>query len=309
MLRYTSIRLMRAALTILLVMSFAFIVLRLSGDPALILLGPDAPAEALADFRARWSLEDPVYIQYFTYLKQLATLDFGVSMRDKSPAMELVLDRLPVTLQLTIPAMILKLGIGIPIGVYAALNRDSLADRVVIAISVLGFTMPSFVLGLVLVLFFAVQMNWLPSGGNATWYHAILPIVTMSLAGIGALARFSRSAMIEVLNQPYVRAAMAKGLPWRQVVWRHALPNAAVPIVTVVGFMVGALVAGAVVIETIYSWPGIGRLLVVSVANRDLAVVQSLLLLIATSMVVANLIVEMSHGLIDPRMRSNSGGH
>lgn len=303
MLRFILAKTARAGLTILLVMSFAFVVLRLSGDPAQVLLGPDAPQDAVDAFRARWGLNDPLWQQYLAYLAQILSFDFGVSMRDQSPAIDLVLDRIPATLAITVPALILKVCIGIPAGVYAALHRGSIADRGVIMMSIFGFTIPSFVLALVLVLVFAVTLDWLPSGGQDTWRHAILPIATLSIGGIGILARFSRSAMIEVLGQPYIRTAMAKGLPWREVVWKHALPNAAIPIVTLIGFMVGALIAGAVVVESIFSWPGVGRLIVVSVSNRDLAVVQCLLLVIAASMVVANLCVDFAYGLLDPRLR------
>lgn len=303
MLRFILAKTARAGLTILLVMSFAFVVLRLSGDPAQVLLGPDAPQDAVDAFRASWGLNDPLWQQYLAYLQQILSFDFGVSMRDQSPAIDLVLDRIPATLAITVPALILKVCIGIPAGVYAALHRDSIADRGVIMMSIFGFTIPSFVLALVLVLVFAVTLDWLPSGGQDTWRHAILPIATLSIGGIGILARFSRSAMIEVLGQPYIRTAMAKGLPWREVVWKHALPNAAIPIVTLIGFMVGALIAGAVVVESIFSWPGVGRLIVVSVSNRDLAVVQCLLLVIAASMVVANLCVDFAYGLLDPRLR------
>lgn len=309
MLHFIFAKFLRAGVTILMVMTFAFIVLRLSGDPATVLLGPDAPHDAVEKFRERWGLNDPIWKQYLAYLSQLAQGDFGVSMRDHRPALDSVLERIPTTLALTVPALMLKIGIGIPAGVYAALHRDSIADRGVIMMSVFGFTIPSFVLGLVLVLIFAVNLEWLPSGGADTPWHMILPIMTMAIGGIGMLARFSRSAMIDVLNQPYIRAAMAKGLPWRDVVWKHALPNAAVPIVTLVGFMIGALIAGAVVVESIFSWPGIGRLIVVSVANRDLAVVQALLLIIAAAMVLANLIVDLSYGLLDPRLRHGKAAH
>lgn len=304
MTRFIAVKLARALLTILLVMTFAFVVLRLSGDPAQVLLGPDAPQDAVDAFRARWGLEDPLWQQYLAYLKQLAMLDFGISMRDHSPAIQLVMDRVPSTLALTIPALLLKICIGIPAGVYAALHRDSAVDRGVIMLAIFGFTIPSFVLGLVLVLIFAVNLGWLPAGGQGGWQYTVLPIAAMSIGGIGILARFSRSAMIEVLGQPYIRTAMAKGLPWREVVWKHALPNAAVPIVTLIGFMVGALIAGAVVVESIFSWPGIGRLIVVSVANRDLAVVQCILLVIAASMVMANLLVDFAYGALDPRLRA-----
>jgi peptide/nickel transport system permease protein len=309
MLSFALTRLFRAVLTILLVMTFAFVVLRLSGDPASIMLGPDAPTDSVDAFRAEWGLNDPLWTQYFAYLKSIAQLDFGVSMRDRSSAIDLVLERVPATLALTVPTLFIQLGVGIPAGVYAALHRESTADRGVIMLSIFGFTIPSFVMGLVLVLIFAVTLGWLPSGGQDTWQHAILPIATMSVGGIGILARFSRSAMIEVMGQPYIRTAMAKGLSWRDVVWKHALPNASVPIITIVGFMVGSLIAGAVVVESIFSWPGIGRLLIVSVSNRDLAVVQCLLLVIASTMVIANLCVDFAYGLLDPRLRAKAAAH
>ncbi|RWQ35681.1 MAG: ABC transporter permease [Mesorhizobium sp.] len=304
MIRFVLVRVMRAVITILAVMTFAFVVLRMSGDPAEVMLGPDVPQNVIEAFRKSWGLDQPLWIQYLAYLKSIFTGDFGVSMRDKAPALQLVLERVPATLQLTVPALILKLLIGIPAGVYAALHRQSFADRGVILLAILGFTIPSFVMGLLLVLIFSVTLGVLPSGGQETWMHGILPTLTMSVGGVGILARFSRSAMIEVMGQPYIRTASAKGLKWRDVVWGHALPNAAVPIVTIVGFMVGSLIAGAVMVESIFSWPGIGRLLIVSVSNRDLAVVQCILLIVAATMVVSNLVVDLLYGWLDPRLRS-----
>jgi len=304
MIRFMLTRLFRAIITILAVVTFAFVVLRMSGDPAQVMLGPDVPQDAVDAFRKAWGLDQPLWVQYIAYLKSILSGDFGVSMRDKASALQLVLDRVPATLQLTVPALILKLLIGIPAGVYAALHRQSFADRGVILLAIFGFTIPSFVMGLVLVLIFSVILGVLPSGGQDTWMHGILPTITMSIGGIGILARFSRSAMIEVMGQPYIRTASAKGLKWPDVVWKHALPNAAVPIVTIVGFMVGSLIAGAVVVESIFSWPGIGRLLVVSVTNRDLAVVQCILLMIAATMVVSNLVVDFLYGWLDPRLRA-----
>jgi len=309
MIRFVLVRLFRALITILAVVTFAFVVLRMSGDPAQVMLGPDVPLESVAAFRKAWGLDQPLWLQYIAYIKAIFTGDFGTSMRDKASALHLVLERVPATLQLTIPALLLKLIIGIPAGVYAALHRQSFTDRGVMLAAVLGFTIPSFVMGLVLVLIFSVILRWLPSGGQDTWVHGILPTLTMSIGGIGILARFSRSAMIEVMGQPFIRTASAKGLKWREVVWGHALPNAAVPIITIVGFMVGSLIAGAVVVESIFSWPGIGRLLVVSVSNRDLAVVQCILLIVAAAMVVSNLVVDLLYGWLDPRLRSQASGH
>jgi peptide/nickel transport system permease protein len=309
MIRFIASRLFRAGLTVIAVMTFAFVVLRLSGDPAQVLLGPDVPQSVIRAFRDRWGLDDPIWTQYLAYMKAMFQGDFGLSMRDRSPAIDLVLQRIPATLELTVPALILQLAFGIPAGIYAALKRGTLADRSVIVLAIIGFTVPSFVMGLLLVLIFAVTLGYLPSGGASTWQHAILPIVTMSIGGIGVLARFSRSAMIEVMGQPYIRTASAKGVRWRDVVRYHALPNAAVPIVTIVGFMVGSLIAGAIIVETIFSWPGMGRLLIVSVTNRDLAVVQCILLLVAAVMVVSNLIVDLLYGWLDPRLRNTAAAH
>jgi peptide/nickel transport system permease protein len=306
MLNYLISRILRALVTIFLVLSFAFLILRMSGDPALLILSPDAPPEALEAFRRGWGLDEPLWKQYLTFFTNLLQGNFGQSMRDSSPAMSLVIDRIPATLAITVPAFLFKLLIGIPAGVFAALHRNTMVDRLVMSLSVVGYTVPSFVLGLLLVLVFAVGLGWLPSGGNSSWQHAILPIVTLSLGGAAILARFTRSAMLEVMGQPYIRTASAKGLNWRSVVRQHALPNAAIPTITVVGFMIGSLIAGAVVVESVFSWPGVGRLLVSSVANRDLAVVQCLLLLVAATMVSANLVIDALYGWMDPRL---TAGH
>ena len=304
MIRYLATRLLRAILTLVFVVTFAFVILRLSGDPALLILSPDTAPEAIEAFRRAWGLDEPIWTQYVNYFAAIAEGNLGRSMRDGRPAVELVLERVPATLVLTVPALLLKVAIGVPAGIYAALHRNRLADRLTMLCSVAGFTVPSFVLGLLLVLVFSVQLGWLPSGGQDSWRHAILPIITLSAAGAAVLARFTRSAMLEVLGQPYVRTASAKGLQWHRVVVGHALPNAAIPTVTIIGFMVGSLVAGAVVVESVFSWPGVGRLLVVSVSNRDLAVVQTILLFVAVCMVSANLLVDFLYGWIDPRLRT-----
>ncbi|MBR0642477.1 ABC transporter permease [Plastoroseomonas hellenica] len=308
MFHFFGFRALRAAITIVMVVTFAFVVLRLSGDPALLIMSVDAPPEAVAAFRTSWGLDEPLWVQYVKYFAAIFEGDLGRSMRDGRPALDLVVERIPATLALTIPALFIKLGLGIPAGITAALHRNSLLDRTVMALAVAGFTVPSFVLGLLLVLLFAVQLGWLPSGGQESWRHAILPVVTLGIGGAAVLARFTRSAMLEVLGQPYIRTASAKGVPWRQVVRGHALPNAAIPTVTIIGFMVGSLIAGAVVVESVFSWPGVGRLLVVAVANRDLAVVQCILLLVAATMVTANMIVDLLYGLLDPRLRNAPRG-
>lgn len=302
MLGFALSRLIRAFITIALVIGFAFVVLRLSGDPAIEILSTEATPEQLAAFREAWGLNDPLWVQFLHYVQAVFSGDLGNSMRDGRDAFTVVIERIPVTLMITVPALLLNILIGIPAGVYAALHRNSLLDRAIMLGAVAGFTIPSYVLGLMLVLIFSVWLHWLPSGGASGWMSGILPVLTLGASGAAVLARYTRSAMLEVLTQHYVRTASAKGVPWRQVVFHHALPNAAIPTVTVVGFMVGQLIAGAVIVESIFSWPGIGRLLVGSVVSRDLAVVQCLLFLVAFTMVISNMVVDLIYGFLDPRM-------
>lgn len=307
--RFTLHRLVRASITLLIVVAVAFFILRLSADPAVVILGPDAPPAAVAAFRVAWGLDRPLPIQFLDYIGAVMRGDFGRSMLNGAPVLPLVLERVPTTLAIMLPALLCAIGIGVPAGVFAALRRNTLTDRCIMAASVAGFTMPSFVLGLLLVLVFAVALGWLPSGGDDEWRSAILPVLTLAAGSAAVLARFTRSAMVEVLGQPYIRTASAKGLTWRAVVGRHALPNAAIPIVTMVGFMIGGLLAGAVVTESVFSWPGLGQLMVMSVASRDLAVVQCILLLVASTMVAANLTVDLLYGVLDPRLRRGAGAH
>ncbi|MEN2977680.1 ABC transporter permease (plasmid) [Tistrella bauzanensis] len=304
-------RLLRAVLTLLLIVSLAFVVLRASGDPALLILSVDAPAEAIEAFRKAWGLDQPLWLQYLHYLRAVATGDLGQSMLDGRPAVDVVFERIPATLMITVPALVMKLAIGLPAGIHAALHRDAAGDRVTMAAAMIGHAMPSFVFALLLVLVFSVELGWLPSAGSGAgsgdWRHAVMPVITLGIAGAAAVARFSRSAMIEVLGRPYIRTASAKGLVWRRVVRDHALPNAAIPTVTLLGFLLGGLIAGAVVVETVFAWPGIGRLMVTAVANRDLAVVQTILLLAGATMVAANLAIDLAYGWLDPRIRRAGG--
>ncbi|MCC2612056.1 MULTISPECIES: ABC transporter permease [Rhizobium/Agrobacterium group] len=303
MLQFVSTRFLRALVTLFIIVTFAFIVLRLAGDPAERFFDPATPQEVVNAFRHEWGLDQPIWVQFYRYIIAVLHGDLGNSMRENRPAMETVLARLPATLWIMVPTLFLKTIIGVAAGMTAALYRNSTFDRLIMSASVFGFTVPAFVLALVLALIFAVQLRWLPSGGYATPYHMILPIATLSIAGAATVARYTRSSMVEVLGRPFVRTAAAKGVRSRQVVTRHVLPNAAIPIVTVFGFMLGNVVGGAVVVESVFSWPGIGRLLVSSVQSRDLAVVQVILLLIGVMMVFSNLFIDLLYGLIDPRMR------
>lgn len=303
MTRFWLIKFARTVLTLWFVVTFAFVVLRTSGDPVVALLGADAMPDEIEHFRELWGLDQPLFVQYLSYIGQMATGQFGVSLRDSRPVMDIILERLPATVQLGLAAFALAALVGIPAGILAALRRGGWLDRAIIALAVFGFALPNFFLGILLILLFSLTWQILPSSGSGTFRHLIMPAVTLTTFTAGTLARFTRSAMLEVLERPYMRAAAAKGVPaWKRVLL-HALPNAAIPIVTVIGLNLGQLVAGAIVVETVFAWPGIGRLLVIAVSQRDLAVVQGLVLVIAVTMVLANLMVDLLYGVLDPRIR------
>lgn len=306
MTRFWLIKLLRTIITLWFVVTFAFIVLRTSGDPVVALLGADAMPDEIEHFRELWGLDRSLFAQYISYIGQMATGQFGNSLRDSRPVLEIILERLPATAQLGLAAFIIAAVIGIPAGIVAALRRGRLTDRIVMVFAVFGFALPNFFLGILLILLFSLYLQILPSSGTGTFWHLLMPSITLATFTAGTLARFTRSAMLEVLEKPYMRAAAARGVPFWQRVLFHALPNAAIPIVTVIGLNLGQLVAGAIVIESVFAWPGIGRLLVVAVSQRDLAVVQGLVLVIAVTMVLANLIVDLLYGLLDPRIREGA---
>ena len=308
MIGLVSRKLARAALTLWLVVTFTFVILRVTGDPALAILPTDSPPEVLAHFRSEWGLDRSLWQQYALYFVNVAKGNLGISFIDNRDAVTVVLEKVPKTLWLGIPSLLLMLAIGFPAGIAAALRRDGPLDRAIMTAAVLAHSIPSFVLGILLIGIFAVRLRMLPTSGSDSWQHLVLPMVTLGASGAAVIARFIRSSMLEILGQPYVRAAVAKGVPWPRVVRGHALPNAAIPTVTVIGFLVGGLVAGAVIVESVFAWPGVGRLLVTSVSNRDLAVVQTILLLVAATMVTANCVIDLLYGWLDPRLRAEGQG-
>lgn len=295
---------LRALLTLWIVVSLTFVVLRGAGDPALTILGTDATPATIASFHHRWGLDQPLPLQYAVYIRNILLGDFGTSFLDGRPALTVVAERVPRTLQLSGLGLVLMLCIGIPAGVVAALHRGRPLDRVIVAGAVMGHSVPSFFLAILLILLFSVRWRLLPSGGDLTAQSIIMPAITVAAAGTGVIARFTRAAMLDALHQPFVRAMQARGLTWTNVVRGHVMPNAAIPTVTMIGFLLGGLVAGAVITETVFAWPGIGQLIVTSVARRDLAVVQCIVLLISSTMVLANLAVDLIYIWLDPRMRA-----
>ena len=217
--------------------------------------------------------------------------------------MKLFLDRVPATIELGVVSLLLSLAIGLPMGIVAALNFGSVLDRVVMSTAVLAFSLPNFFLGILFILLFSLHLRWLPSFGSGSWQHMVMPVLTLALSSAGAIARFARSSMLDVLNQPYLSAARARGIPGLRRITGHALPNASIPLVTVIGLRVGDLIAGATVVETVFAWPGVGRLLAEAVEGRDLAVVQVVVVATAATMIVSNLLVDLTYGWLDPRVK------
>jgi len=299
-------KLVRAALTIWIVITFTFLALNLSGDPIEALVGDQASPETIADYRAKFGFDRSLPEQYLSYLWNIAHLDFGISVSDQRPALDLIRQALPNTARLGLTAFGLGVTLGVLFGIVAALNRNSVIDRMVMSFAVFGFSVPSFFLGIILILLFAVQIRLFPSSGADSLAHLVLPAITLGTSFAGIFARFTRSSMLEVLNQQYMTAARGRGIPAMSRVLVHALPNAAIPILTVIGLKLGDLVAGSIIVETVFAWPGIGRLLVGAINGRDFAVVQAIVILTSVTMVAANLLVDAASVLLDPRMRDQS---
>jgi peptide/nickel transport system permease protein len=294
---------LRAVITLWLVVTFVFFVLRLSGDPTNMLLPDDIDEATRTFYRQLWGLDKPIFVQYLNYLGALLQGDFGISFRNNQDAFQLVWDRVPKTALLTGTSLVISLVIGIPLGIVAALYRDSWIDRAVMAASVFGFSMPNFFLGILLILIFSLNLRVLPSSGSGTWWHLIMPAATLGISFAAQFARYTRSSMIDVLNKSYMRTAQSKGAGMARRVNLHALPNAAIPVITILGFKVGELLGGAIITETVFAWPGLGRLLTSAVASRDLAVVQCIMIILAITMVVANMLTDLAYGWLDPRVR------
>ncbi|GAC1691416.1 MAG: ABC transporter permease [Candidatus Dormibacteraceae bacterium] len=280
------------------------------GDPALILLGEDRTPEAIAAIHHQLGLDQPLYLQYVTWLGQIVHLDLGRSVTTHQPVAIAIGERLPATFELGAAALIWSLLVAIPLGTLAAVRRGSLIDRLATAFTVGGVSIPNFVIGIVLIFVLSVSLRLFPFGGyvpfNKDAYenlrHIVLPALALGTAGAAINMRFTRSSMIEVLNLDYIRTARAKGASWQRVVYIHALKNALIPVVTIVGLQIGGIIEGAVVTETVFTWPGVGRLAVESILNKDYTVVQGIVLLAAFAFMFANLLVDLVYGWLDPRI-------
>ncbi len=297
-------RLLQAAVALLGVTAIAFLLVSLSGDPAFILLSPEAGQEQRAAFRRLYGLDQPLPVQYARYVGHVFRGDFGTSFAQGRPAVTIVLERVPATLILTAAAVALGIGVGIPAGVIAAAKANRIADRAVMALVLLGQSVPTFWLGLVMIRIFAVNLRWLPVSGYGTALHLAMPAVVLGLYLAALLARVTRSEMVEALAQDYVRTARAKGLSEGAVTVAHALKNALLPVVTLIGLQLGALLGGAVITETVFAWPGVGTLVLDAILRKDYPVVLAAVELVAAAFILINMSLDLLYGFLDPRLRA-----
>ena len=281
------------------------------GDPAQVYAGPDATPDALEAIRKDMGLDQPLFIQYFLWLKHVLLLDFGVSYTSKYPVIQLIRQKVGATFELAMAAALLQVTIGIPLGIIAALNQRRWIDYVISAYNSIVMAVPNFWLGILLILLLSVQFKVLPPAGRIeflpnpaiAWKSLIMPAFSLALFASASVTRFTRAAMLEVLSEHYVRTARSKGLKENVVVIRHALRNALIPVITVVGIQFGYLLGGAVIIETVFAWPGMGRLIMQGIGNRDYTVVQGALILFVTVFVLLNLLIDVCYAFLDPRIR------
>lgn len=303
--RYLQRRLLGTVVVLLGVSVLSFLVLHLvPGDPVQIALGQSgASGQDMARLRHQLGLDQPLYTQYWHFLSHAVRGDFGRSIVSRRPVGTMIREQLPATIQLTVVGMGIAIALGVVGGMIAAMRPNSLLDSTVMVVATLGVAVPSFWFALLLIYGFSIHFHWLPAAGGRGWRHLVLPAVTLGTGAAAVIARLTRSSMLEILRQDYIITARAKGLRERLVVYRHGLRNALIPVITVVGLQFGALLSGAVIIETVFARPGIGRLAVDAISNKDYPLVQGTILVTATAYVLVNLAVDLLYGLIDPRVR------
>ena len=291
------------AIVVFCVLTLVFVVLHMTGDPVMMLLPPNASREEIDALTRTLGLDQPLIVQYGRFLARIARGDFGTSLQHQQPAMGLVAERLPASALLAVTALGLAVAVALPLGIVAATRRGTVLDRLAVALAALGQSAPIFWTGLMLMLVGSVILQLLPTSGYGTWRHLILPALTLASYPMAAIARLVRSGMLEVLDADYVRTARAKGLPERRVVLKHTLRNAALPIVTVVGLQFGLLLGGAIVCEMIFSWPGVGRLMIFAIYNRDFPLVEAAVFVMAMVFVAGNMLVDVCYAWLDPRVK------
>jgi len=315
--KYVAKRIIQVIPTLFFVILTAFLLMKLiPGDPAMILLGPQARAEDIARFRQQLGLDRPLPVQFLIYLKRVLTGDLGTSLVYRQSVLSLILERLPVTITLSLCALVIAVSIGIPAGVMAAVKHNSVIDLLVTILALMGLSIPIFWFGMMLIVIFSLKLGWLPAVGlgdptKGLWdvvSHFILPSLALGILSTGTIARFTRSSMLEVLNQDYIRTAHAKGLRKSLILYRHALRNALVPVITVVGLQLGNLLAGAVLTETVFALPGLGKLMVDGIFRRDYMLVQGEVLFTAILYIFVNLAVDIAYAFINPKIRQTYRG-
>ena len=304
MARHALYRLLLVLPAVWMIITIVFLLIHIvPGDPVEQMLGPDAQGSDIVQLRHDLGLDLPLAVQYGHYLKGLAVGDWGQSYHFRDSVLRLIFQRYPATLELAFAALVVCVAIAIPAGVFSASRRGSASDRATSVLTLLGLSVPNFALGPLLILLFSIRIGWLPVSGRGGISHLLLPAITLGAALAAILTRMVRGSMLEELSSDYVRTARAKGLSERVVLFRHAFPNALIPIITVVGLQFGTLLAGAIVTETIFSWPGIGRLAVQAIGARDYPLLQGCILVIALSYVVVNLVTDLLYAWVDPRVR------
>jgi len=307
-LRLLLTRLASVAVVVFGVLSLVFFLIHLvPGDPVEVMLGESAQAADREALRHALGLDQPLLTQWLHYLGNVTQLDFGVSLHSQRPITQILLERAPATLELALAGLLVAVVIAFPLGVMAAVRKDTLWDHGAMGVSLLGVAVPHFLLGPLLILIFAVWLGWLPVSGREGLASLVLPALTLGTAMAAILSRMVRASMLEVLNEDYIRTARAKGLGPRAVIWRHALRNALLPVITLLGLQLGALLAGAVITETVFSWPGIGQLVIEAIQGRDYPVVQACVLFISLSYVLVNTLTDFAYAWFDPRVRLGAG--
>jgi peptide/nickel transport system permease protein len=286
-----------------LALTAVFVMVHLSGDPALLMVPLDASPEFVEQFREEMGFNDPLIVQYGRFIAGAVRGDFGRALRQQASALSLVIERIPASLLLTITSILLALVASIPIGVFSAFKRGNPMDRLGMVSTVLAQSIPNFWLGLMLILVFSVLLRWLPTGGMGTWRHLVLPSITLAAYSAARITRLTRSSMIEALQTDYIRTARAKGLKEWKVLWKHALKNASIPIITITGLQIGVIFGGAVITETIFSWPGLGRLIVQSISFRDYPTVQAAVFITAVMFCLINLVADILYAVVNPEIR------
>ena len=296
-------RLFRALIAMWLVSTVVFVVMRLSGDPVPLLVPADAPRSEYERVARDLGLDRPLPVQYAVFLGNILRGDFGRSIHFREPAWRVVMGRLPATAELGLTAFGLALVVAVPVGLLSAVKRNSPLDHTAMGVALVGQSAPTFFLGILFILVFSLKTGWFPTSGRGGWEHLVLPSLTLGAFAMASIARLTRSAVLEVLRQDYVRTARAKGLSEMGVVLKHTFKNAALPVVTITALQFGTLLGGAVVTETVFAWPGIGRLAIQSIYNRDYPVVQCTVFLSALVFILINFVVEIVYGFLDPRVR------